>query len=160
MFGFTVTTCCGSTPQDNSYKTTWSDFYANNRLLMILKACKKSQGPDAELEDLVETTVSKVVPRLLANGHLKSPNGKDIVPVLVHGDLWSGNHGRGKIGSEGGAEEVVFDASACYAHSEFEFGIMGMFGGFGASFNREYHKIKPKDEPVEEWQDRVKLYEL
>lgn len=67
--------------------------------------------------------------------------------------------GRGSIG-DGPVEEVVFDSSAAWAHSEFEFGIMGMFGGFGASFNKEYWKYKPKDEPVEEWEDRVQLYEL
>jgi len=33
-------------------------------------------------------------------------------------------------------------------------------GGFGPSFDKEYHKYKPKDEPVEEWDDRVELYEL
>lgn len=35
-----------------------------------------------------------------------------------------------------------------------------MFGGFGAALEKEYHKIKPKDEPVEEYEDRVELYEL
>jgi hypothetical protein len=67
--------------------------------------------------------------------------------------------GRGSIGG-GPVEEVVFDPSAAWAHSEFEFGIMGMFGGFGGSLNKEYWKYKPKDEPVEEWEDRVQLYEL
>lgn len=43
---------------------------------------------------------------------------------------------------------------------EYDFGIMRMFGGFGAGFEREYHKIKAKDEPVEEYEDRVLLYEL
>lgn len=37
---------------------------------------------------------------------------------------------------------------------------MRMFGGFGPGFEREYHKLKPKDEPVEEFEDRVALYEL
>ena len=37
---------------------------------------------------------------------------------------------------------------------------MRMFGGFGPSFEREYHKLKPKDEPEEEFEDRVELYEL
>lgn len=67
--------------------------------------------------------------------------------------------GRGSIGG-GPLEEVVFDPSAAWAHSEFEFGIMGMFGGFGGSFNKEYWKYKPKDGPAEEWEDRVQLYEL
>ncbi|RAL61744.1 hypothetical protein DID88_002810 [Monilinia fructigena] len=39
-------------------------------------------------------------------------------------------------------------------------GIMGMFGGFGAVFWKEYHEDKPKDEPAEEWADRCLLYEL
>ena len=35
-----------------------------------------------------------------------------------------------------------------------------MFGGFGGSFEKEYFGLKAKDEPVEEWEDRVALYEL
>jgi protein-ribulosamine 3-kinase len=98
-----------------------------------------------------------VVRRLLGDGHLNG--GKGVTPVVVHGDLWSGNHGTGAIGN-GPVEEVVFDPSSCYAHSEFELGIMRMFGGYGEAFFREYHKLKPKDEPVEEYEDRMQLYEL
>ena len=54
----------------------------------------------------------------------------------------------------------MFDPSSSWSHSEFEFGIMKMFGGFGRSFEREYHEIKPKDEPMDEYDDRVLLYEL
>jgi protein-ribulosamine 3-kinase len=57
-------------------------------------------------------------------------------------------------------EPITFDSSACYAHSEFELGIMKMFGGFGREFLEEYHRYAPKTEPVEEYEDRVKLYEL
>ena len=82
-----------------------------------------------------------------------------MVPVVVHGDLWSGNWGKGRIG-EGVEEDVVFDGSACYAHSEYEFGIMSMFGGVGEDFEREYQRLVPRSEPVEEFDDRVRLYEL
>jgi protein-ribulosamine 3-kinase len=54
---------------------------------------------------------------------------------------------------------MVFHPSACYAHIEYELGIMQMFGGFGGSFMREYHSLVPKTEPVEEYEDRVRLYE-
>jgi protein-ribulosamine 3-kinase len=37
---------------------------------------------------------------------------------------------------------------------------MRMFGGFGVGFEKEYFKCKEKDEPVEEFEDRVMLYEL
>lgn len=95
------------------------------------------------------------MPRLLRDGHLTSPDGSPIAPALVHGDLWSGNRGRA------GGEDVVFDPSACYAHSEYEFGIMGMFGGFGAGFARLYGEERgARDEPVGEWEDRRGLYEL
>jgi len=159
MFGFPVTTCCGDTPQDNTWTSSWPDFYANNRLRFILRRSEASNGADAELHTLVEKTASAVVPRLLGDGHLGGTQG--IRPVPIHGDLWSGNASRGLIGGgDGQPEDVVYDSSACYAHSEFELGIMRMFGGFGAGFLKEYHELCPKTEPVGEYEDRVRLYEL
>jgi len=159
MFGFPVTTCCGDTPQDNSYKASWASFYAENRLGFIVRYAEQRGRQDDHVRKLVERTASEVVPRLLSDTHLN--NGKGVTPVVVHGDLWSGNASVGIIGSDKGeAEDVVFDSSASYAHSEFELGIMKMFGGFGSSFLREYHKLCPKTEPVGEYEDRVQLYEL
>lgn len=119
----------------------------------------------------MERTAREVVPRLLGDDHLgfdKAGNGKPVTPVIVHGDLWSGNVGVGKICrvSSGQFDEeevvgdVVYDPSSCYAHNEFELGIMKMFGGFGGQFYKEYHRIVPKTEPVEEYDDRIDLYEL
>ncbi|KAF2007566.1 Ketosamine-3-kinase [Amniculicola lignicola CBS 123094] len=158
MFGFPVTTCCGDTPQDNSYKTSWAEFYAENRLRFILRRSESTHGRDKEFHNLVEATASVVVPRLLGDDHLN--NGKGLMPVVVHGDLWSGNAGVGVFGAVGEPEEVVYDPSACYAHNEYELGIMKMFGGFGGSFLEEYHQLCPKTAPTEEYDDRVKLYEL
>ncbi|KAG4441162.1 hypothetical protein IFR05_003383 [Cadophora sp. M221] len=161
MFGFPVPTCCGETVQENGFMESWADFYAENRLRHILRCAETSQGPSPTLSSLVEKTANDIVPRLLRPDHLTSPDGSPIVPVVVHGDLWSGNRGKGIMDAAGGGvEEVVFDPSACYAHSEFEFGIMGMFGGFGEGFNREYWDVKGMDEPVGEWEDRRSLYEL
>lgn len=125
QFGFPVTTCCGSTPQSNGYKSSWADFYAENRLSAILSQCEASQNVDSEFRSLVTKTVEKVVPRLLGDEHLNG--GKGVMPVVIHGDLWSGNKGKGVIGGEGAVEEVVFDPSAVWGHSEYELGIMNMF---------------------------------
>lgn len=155
MFGFPVPTCCGPTRQDNSWRDTWAGFYADNRIRAIGRECVRSNGHDGEFEGAVEAVAGRVVPRLVGDGTVEG-----ITPVVVHGDLWSGNHGVGVIAGQGGTEEVVFDSSAVYGHSEYELGVMRMFGGFGSSFWREYEKLVPRAEPKDEWEDRVALYEL
>lgn len=159
VFGFPVTTCCGDTPQLNVFKESWADFFAENRLMFILGRAEAINGLDAELRGLVETISYQVVPRLIGEKNLNL--GKGIVPVIVHGDLWSGNTGVAVLEDCGDeSEEVIFDSSACYAHSEYELGIMKMFGGFDANFIEEYHRLLPKTKPEEEYADRVQLYEL
>lgn len=155
MFGFPVPTCCGNTVQENSFRESWAEFYADTRLRSILRAAVARNGADEELSDSVERVASEVVPRLLGDGHLQS-----VKPVVVHGDLWSGNHGRGSIAGRGGVEEVVYDPSCVYGHSEYELGIMHMFGGYDGTFWDEYFKLVPKCEPVEEWEERIALYKL
>jgi fructosamine-3-kinase len=155
MFGFPVPTCCGNTVQDNSFRESWAEFFADNRLRSILRAAVARNGANGELSETVERVASEVVPRLLGDGHPKV-----VKPVVVHGDLWSGNHGRGRIAGRGGVEEVVYDPSCVYGHSEYELGIMRMFGGYGGAFWKEYDELVPKSEPVDEWEDRIALYEL
>ncbi|CAG8007400.1 unnamed protein product [Penicillium salamii] len=160
-FGFPVPTFCGDTKQPNRFCDSWADFYANERLLTVLGTSEERNGPDKGLREAVEQMACVVVPRLLGDGHLgyKDGVGEGIMPVVIHGDLWSGNADRGRIlGEEPG--DVVYDPSACYGHSEFELGIMNMFGGFGGRFFEEYHALVPKTEPVAEYKDRVELYEL
>ncbi|KAL2000249.1 hypothetical protein VTN02DRAFT_3358 [Thermoascus thermophilus] len=172
LFGFPAPTFCGDTKQPNRFRESWADFYAHERLLTVLAESERRNGADPALRELVETTAAAVVPALLADGHLgydRDGHGDGIVPVVVHGDLWSGNASRGRIVGSGRREDeakdeadgdVVYDPSACYAHSEYELGIMKMFGGFGGGFFDEYHRIVPRTEPVDEYEDRLRLYEL
>lgn len=52
-------------------------------------------GPDQQLETLVDATYRQVIPRLLGNEHVNNDQG--ITPVVVLGDLWSGNASVGKL---------------------------------------------------------------
>jgi len=158
-FGFRVPTACGSTIQPNTFRPSWPDFYIHNRLLPILALSESRHGSDPPLRALVQRTCDVVVPRLLSASHING--GRPITPVLVHGDLWSGNHGLASLsGPTGPVEDVIFDPSAVHAHSEYELGIMRMFGGFGKLFWTEYHAQCPIMEPRDEFEDRVKLYQL
>ena len=187
-FGFPVTTCCGDTPQDNSYMDTWAEFFAEKRLLSVMKRCEERNGRDEEVGGLVDVVVKDVVPRLLGDEYdendendndgdgsggkgaqeKKKRKRRTITPVVVHGDLWAGNKCFAAVIEGGLFEEVIFDPSATYAHNEYEFGIMRLFGGFdfdnhndGGQFERDYWGGKMKKlEPVEEFDDRVELYGL
>ena len=158
VFGFHVTTYVGRTTQDNSWSRSWPKFYIENRLRPVCRLVERNHGADDELTSLLNRIIKEVVPRLLGNGHLGGRKG--VQPALVHGDLWSGNRARGRVGGKGGLEDLVFDAGCCYAHSEYELGIMRMFGGFSAGFFNEYHRLIPKTEPKNEYDDRLALYEL
>lgn len=142
-FGFYVMTCVGRTHQDNSWNRSWPKFFAENRLRAVWKSVEKNHGSDTELNSLLDRVVKEVVPRLLGNGHLGGRKG--VQPALVHGDLSSGNKARGMVGGKGGIEDMTFDAGSCYAHSEYELGIMRMFGGFSAGFFNEYHRLITQD---------------
>ncbi|KAI9792982.1 MAG: hypothetical protein M1816_001304 [Peltula sp. TS41687] len=134
------------------------EFFAENRLRMISAEIERHQGKDGQLRAMIEKMISVVTPRLL--GDERIGGGEGVIPVVVHGDLWSGNKSRGRIGAEGEVEEVIFDPSSCYAHSEYEHGIMKMFGGFDDGFWSEYFQSMPKTLPANEYNDRVALYEL
>ena len=60
-------------------------------MLAILTKSERTNGKDVSLRKLVEKTVTETVPRLIGDDHLN--NGMGVTPVVVHGDLWSGNKG-------------------------------------------------------------------
>jgi len=140
-FGFYNDNYCGSTPQDNSWKTSWPEFFRDNRLGYLLGLIQKDRSlPASEM---------KVYDRLLN----KIP---DLVPavsksVLIHGDLWGGNY---MVCSKGPA---LIDPASYYADREMEMGIMTMFGGFSQRFYSAYNEVNPLPP---DWEDRNPLYQL
>ena len=74
-----------------------------------------------------------------------------MVPSLVHGDLWSGNYN----GSNG--KPAIYDPGAFYAHDEFEFGMIDLFGGVGNEFYKGYRTMIPEEKG---FRSRVQLYKL
>ncbi|XP_047427621.1 ketosamine-3-kinase isoform X2 [Mugil cephalus] len=140
-FGFGVTTCCGYLPLENEWQKDWVTFYSQQRLQHQLNMAEQSYG-DREARELWAKLQLKI-PQFFTD--------VEIVPALLHGDLWGGNV------AECAEDPIIFDPASFYGHSEFELGIAGMFGGFNSSFYSAYHEKIPKAPGFEK---RNQLYQL
>lgn len=152
MFGFDVTTFAGQVPHARGWEPNWTAFFT--RLLeLCLEADEKTNGCWPEMKIASKQILSVVVPRLLD----PLQRGPDpIVPVLIHGDLWSGNIGT----DEETGEIIFFDAGAFYAHNELELGMWRCDGAqnLGVRYLREYQHLIGPSEPKAEFDDRNRLY--
>ncbi|XP_044234680.1 fructosamine-3-kinase isoform X2 [Ursus arctos] len=140
-FGFHTVTCCGFIPQVNEWQDDWPTFFARHRLQAQLDLIEKDYA-DREARELWSQLQVKI-PDLFC--------GLEIVPALLHGDLWSGNV------AEDDSGPVIYDPASFYGHSEFELAIALMFGGFPRSFFTAYHRKIPKAPGFDR---RLLLYQL
>ncbi|MEQ2220781.1 fructosamine 3 kinase [Ilyodon furcidens] len=140
-YGFGVNTCCGYIAQENEWQSDWVLFYSQQRLQYQLNLVEKSYG-DREARELWAKLQLKI-PEFFTN--------VEIVPALLHGDLWGGNTAECADGP------VIFDPASFYGHSEFELAIAGMFGGFNSSFYSAYHDKIPQ---APGFAQRSQLYQL
>ncbi|THH19056.1 hypothetical protein EW146_g2033 [Bondarzewia mesenterica] len=145
-FGFHVPTFCGPTRLRNGWYETWEKCF--DVMIGDLLNTLQARGKYAEICRKGEEIRKRVVPALL--GPL------DIDPVLLHGDLWSGNTGTDRKTGE----PVIYDPSSLYGHNEADLAIGRIFGGIPRSFFTTYEKYFPKTEPVDQYELRGDLYEL
>ncbi|KAH8099258.1 Fructosamine/Ketosamine-3-kinase [Cristinia sonorae] len=145
-FGFSVPTYCGVTRQDNGWYETWEECY--DALIGGLVTRLESRGRFQDLCSKANSVRKRVIPKLL--GPLI------IQPVLLHGDLWSGNTGADKATGE----PVIFDPSSYFGHNEADLAIARIFGGIPKTFFVTYHEHLPKTEPQDQYELRGDLYEL
>jgi len=145
-FGFHVPTFCGATRLKNGWYETWEECYS--ALIGDLLEGLRKRSANKVLCQKGELVRQTVIPFLLRQ--------LDVEPVLLHGDLWSGNTGT-DIASN---EPVIYDPSSFFGHNEADLAIARIFGGFTDSFFATYHEHLPKSEPAEQYELRVDLYEL
>ncbi|XP_035417748.1 ketosamine-3-kinase isoform X2 [Cygnus atratus] len=125
----------------NDWQTDWVTFFAKQRIQPQMDMIEKNSG-DREARELWAQLQLKI-PSLFCD--------VEIVPALLHGDLWGGNV------AEDDSGPIIFDPASFYGHSEYELAIAGMFGGFTSSFYSAYHSKIPKAPGFEK---RLKLYQL
>ncbi|KAJ2827220.1 hypothetical protein GGI24_002705 [Coemansia furcata] len=138
-FGFHMDNYIGTTPQLNGWNKSWIGF-----LHMRLKF-QFDQAPLPE-------PAQRQAKQLLANLPTFFRGMADIVPSLIHGDLWRGNCAADKDG-----KPVVYDPAVYWGHNESELGIMRLFGGFSDELYKAYHEYIPKAPGFDK---RAPVYEL
>lgn len=152
-YGFHVPTHLANIPNDNSWQTTWEEFFAQLMQAMFEHE-EKTHGRDCRLDDLKAALFEKVIPRLLRP--LES-GGRSIQPCLVHSDIWPGN-----VMVEVRTKRLIlFDSCAFWGHNEADMGSWRAARyKMGDPFFREYKKAMPVSEPQQDWDDRNALYAL
>ncbi|KAF2976963.1 hypothetical protein EK904_009318 [Melospiza melodia maxima] len=105
----------------NNWQSDWVSFFARQRIQPQMDLIERSSR-DREVK----------IPSFFC--------GVEIIPSLLHGDLWGGN--------------VAEDDSS---HSEYDLAIAGMFGGFNSSFYSAYHS---KISRAAGFEKHLKLYQL
>ena len=140
-FGFFHDNYCGATLQNNEWKNNWPAFFKENRLRFLLNLIQNERPlPVSEMKiyDSLLQKIQELIP-------------SESKPVLIHGDLWSGNF----MNTEKGP--ALIDPASYYADREMEFSIITMFGGFSQKFFDAYHSENPL--PAH-WKERNRLYQL
>lgn len=127
-FGLGSDNFIGATPQPNGWHEDWAGFFLDRRISHQLRL--------AELRGL-PARIRRLSERLeggwshLFEGHIPAPS-------LLHGDLWSGNHGYLPDG-----QAVVFDPASYYGDRETDIAMCELFGGFHPDVHAAYREEYP-----------------
>ncbi len=140
-FGFLNDNFIGSLSQSNMPHNNWAEFYWRERILPQLQLAHKSRLLSSS-EIPTEEKAVEVFNKIFGN----------VMPSLVHGDLWGGNY---LIATDG--TPYLIDPAAYYGHSMVDIAMSKLFGGFGQSFYDAYHEIIPK---TENYSQQIELYQL
>lgn len=142
-FGFESDNYIGASPQINTPKKSWIEFFRDCRLQPQIRIA----------EGYLDARMRRQCTELL--DHLDSFLEEPEFPSLIHGDLWSGN---AVCGPDGKA--WILDPAAYVGHFEAELAMTELFGGFSPAFYGAYREINPYDQGYRDRRDLYNLYHM
>ncbi|WP_314243628.1 fructosamine kinase family protein [Empedobacter tilapiae] len=144
QFGWSEDNYIAIVVQPNSLTDSWSEFYAKNRIMPMMKLLQNKQ--------LINSKQIKSAENLCKQLNSIFPEEK---PALLHGDFWNGNILANKKG-----EFSVIDPAIYYGHREMDLAIAKLFGGFDDVFFDAYHENSPLAPNFEERLPIAQLFPL
>lgn len=140
-FGWSSDNYIGSLEQINQQHSNWSSFYAECRIMPLVK-----QGFAQGVFNKKDVHSATVLCNKLDDFFPEEPAS------LLHGDLWSGNFMISSIG-----KSTLFDPAVYNGHREMDIGMTMLFGGFSSRFYDAYSEYYPLER---QWQQRLQLTQL
>lgn len=144
-FGLHSDNFIGLLPQPNGWCETWREFYAERRLLPMLKLAEERGRMPSERRWRLMWLIESLERWVPASSE----------PSLLHGDLWHGNW----LASDRG-EPYLIDPAVCYGDREYEMAFTELFGGFSSRFYAAYEEAYPLPSGYEERRPLYQLYYL
>ncbi|MFT3903741.1 MAG: fructosamine kinase family protein [Niabella sp.] len=141
FFGFEEDNYIGSLPQHNERHESWKNFYANCRILPLIRSLYNSGSVDRNSVQHAERFCQR-----LGDIFPAEP------PALLHGDLWSGN-----FMATANNEAAIFDPAVYYGHREMDIAMTRLFGGFDKKFYEGYQATYPL---AKGWEERLPFAQL
>ena len=141
-FGYAEDNWIGSLPQANGARETWAAFYAEQRLLpLVRRAIDGGQAP---------ASWAALADRLAAR--LPDLAGPAERPARLHGDLWSGN-----VITDSRGQPVLIDPAVYGGHREVDLAMLGLFGGLSPRVVAAYEARTPL---AAGWKARTRLWQV
>ena len=143
-YGWHRNNTIGLTPQENTWRDNWLDFFREQRLGFQLRLAAEN-GYSGELQQRGR----QLLKRLPVYFDVAEPAAS-----LLHGDLWGGNWGCS------GGQPVIFDPAVYYGDREMDIAMTKLFGGFGEDFYAAYELSWPLQDGHQERQHLYQLYHV
>ena len=141
-FGWHSDNYIGSTPQINTWRDNWADFFIEDRLdyQMSLPGCSSLISEWKQSRETMYGILENVT----------EP------PSLTHGDLWAGNLLIDSVDSS----PVFIDPAVSYSHRETDLAMMKLFGGFSSNIFSHYMELWPLCDGYVQRNDIYQLYHI